>query len=80
MNRSYQREGFGILQDIYFDTYFGFWKNNKAEGRGIVFYRDCSVLFACFSRNMVMGPVIFDHLAFIRICFMEGRDKMGVAY
>ena len=36
INRSYQREGFGVLQTIDFDMYFGFWKNNKAEGKGLI--------------------------------------------
>lgn len=38
INKSYQREGFGILQTIEFDTYFGFWKNGKAEGVGLIVY------------------------------------------
>ena len=68
------------MQDIYFDTYFGFWKNNKAEGRGIIFYHDSSLLFGCFSRNMLLGPVVYDDLGFMRICFVEGREKMGIGF
>ena len=61
-----------MLQNIYFDTYFGFWKNNKAEGRGIIFYHNSSVLFGNFYRNLLSGPVIYDNSAFMKICVMEG--------
>ena len=73
INKSYQREGFGLLQTLYFDTYAGFWKNNKAEGRGVIFYREGVILFGCFSRNHLSGPTIYDNGAFLRVCFMEGK-------
>ena len=79
-NKSYQREGFGILQTLTFDTYAGFWKNNKAEGRGIIFYQSGVVIYGHFSRNQLDGPTIYDHAFHLKICFMQGNHKIGLAF
>jgi hypothetical protein len=38
INKSYQKDGFGILQTLPFEMFFGFWKNNRPEGLGLVLF------------------------------------------
>jgi hypothetical protein len=51
VNQSYQREGFGIQQTIDFQTYFGWWKNNKANGLGLIIYPNSNILYGNFKDN-----------------------------
>ena len=51
LNSSYQKDGFGILQTFNFDTYLGFWRCNKAEGRGLVLLSSGVIIYANFARD-----------------------------
>jgi hypothetical protein len=51
VNQSYQREGFGIQQTIDFQTYLGWWKNNKANGLGLIIFPNSNILYGHFKDN-----------------------------
>ena len=51
LNNSYQKNGFGIVQNFKFDTYFGTFRNNMAEGLGLVVFNDGLVVYANFVRD-----------------------------
>ena len=50
-----------------FETYFGFWKNNKADGLGLVVYPSGDVIYAEFSRNVINGVALIDDGRFLRL-------------
>lgn len=60
------------MQTLDFDTFFGFWKNGKAEGLGLIAYSSGGLLYGYFARNELSGPVIFDDNKTLSIGFFEG--------
>lgn len=67
INKSYQREGFGILQTIDFEHYIGFWKNGKAEGKGMVVYPSGEIIYGMFSRDQLSGLGVVDNDRILRV-------------
>ena len=51
LNDSFQRNGFGIIQTFQFDTYVGYFRNNKAEGLGLVLFETDLIIYANFVRD-----------------------------
>ncbi len=61
LNNSYQKDGFGLQQTFNFDTYIGYWKNNKIEGLGLVILSNGTFIYANFARNAIDGMAIIDN-------------------
>lgn len=40
--------------------YFGFWKNDKMDGKGLLFYVEGEIIYGYFLKNQMVGPAIFD--------------------
>jgi hypothetical protein len=76
INKSYQKEGFGILQALSFEHYVGFWKNNKVEGLGLVIFPGGEVIYGEFSRNTLNGIGIVDDGKFLRLGVFEGKSSL----
>ena len=49
---SYKKQGFGIFMDENFDSYMGYWKNNQMHGLGLLVFKDGSMTYTNFSRNV----------------------------
>jgi hypothetical protein len=71
INKSYQKEGFGILQTLNFETYVGFWKNNKVEGTGIVVFQGGETIYGEFTRNTLGGMGIVNDGKTLRLGVFE---------
>lgn len=77
MNKSSQKEGFGILQTLQFDTYLGFFHNNKAEGVGLLVARDGRHIYGTFLKDEPHGVAITNDGAMLRIGVFTGTtDSM----
>lgn len=73
INKSYQKEGIGVLMTLTFQGYFGFWKNNRPEGKGLVIFSTGEIVYGDFSRNSLAGAAVVDDGKFMRVGVFEGR-------
>ena len=74
INKSYQKEGIGVILTLAFQAYFGFWKNNRPEGRGLVLFPTGEVIYGEFNRNALAGTGVVDDGKFLRVGVFEGMD------
>lgn len=80
LNNSYQKDGFGIQQTCNFDTYIGYWKNNKAEGLGLVILANGTVIYGNFVRDDIDGLAIISDGNILRCGVFRNKQIMGVGF
>lgn len=80
MNNSYQKDGFGIQQAFSFDTYIGYWKNNKIEGLGLLLFHTGLVIYANFYRDTIDGLTICDDGDILTCGIFRNQEIVGVGF
>lgn len=80
VNNSYQKDGFGILQTLDFDTYLGYWRNNKTEGLGLVVLANGTIIYANFNRDVIDGLAIIDDGDLLVCGIYRNRMIVGVGF
>jgi hypothetical protein len=80
LNSSYQRDGFGIQQTFSFDTYIGYWHNNKTEGLGLVILANSVLIYANFNRDSIDGLTIVDNGEILNCGIYRNHEMVGVGF
>ena len=68
------------MQTSDFETYLGFWKNNKADGLGLIIYPSGTMVYANFSRNEISGVAITDDRITLRIGVFNHMELVGIGF
>lgn len=80
VNRSYQRDGFGILLTEDFEAYIGFFKYNKPHGLGLIVYGDGSMIYGFFKAGLLEGIGLTDNGHQLQIGTLKDAMVAGIGY
>ena len=80
LDPSFRKDGFGILQTFNFETYVGHWKNNKAEGIGMIIYPSGEIIYGTFERDTVEGIFLLDNHSSIILGVLRNQLISGIGY
>lgn len=69
-----------MLMTLTFQGYFGFWKNNRPEGKGLIIFSTGEIIYGEFCRNALVGAAIVDDGKFMRVGVFEGKLCMMQAW
>lgn len=80
VNSSYQRHGFGIIQDSEFDHFIGFFKHNHPHGPALVIFRDGHLLYGSFVKGHLTGVTLTHTSQLMQLGMFSEIGMVGIGF